>query len=149
MTTTAIQVISVLISIVAFAYASWLFLWVKRQPSENAKIKKVGVLIQNGARTFLRKEYTVLAKFAGVIAVLILIFLPSPIWKGNVMANVSMVVAYIAGTMFSAIAGKIGIEVATIANTKAAEAAKKGIEPSFMAGFRGGASSGGSSTIAL
>ncbi|MDD4774754.1 MAG: sodium-translocating pyrophosphatase, partial [Eubacteriales bacterium] len=46
---------------------------------------------------------------------------------------------YAAGTIFSAIAGKIGLEVATIANMKAAEAAQKGIKPSFMAGFRGGA----------
>jgi K(+)-stimulated pyrophosphate-energized sodium pump len=48
-------------------------------------------------------------------------------------------VAYIFGTLFSAVAGKIGLEVATIAIGRSAEAAKKGIAPSFMAGFRGGA----------
>lgn len=139
MDATLIQVYSVLISVVAFAYAGWLFLWVKKQPSENAKIQKIGVLIQKGARTFLKKEYILLAKFAGVAAVLIFIFLPSPIWNGSIINNIIMAIAYIAGTTFSAIAGKIGIEVATIANTKSAEAAKKGIKPSFMIGFRGGA----------
>lgn len=139
MNTTGIQIISILISLVAFAYAAWLYLWVKRQPSDNEKIKKVGILIQDGARTFLRKEYIVLAKFAGVVAILILLFLPTPVWNGNIIKNVMMCVAYITGTVFSAIAGKIGIEVATIANCKSAEAAKKGMKPSFMVGFRGGA----------
>jgi len=135
-----VQIVSILISLVAFAFAFWLFLWVKRQPSENEKIAKVGVLIREGARTFLRKEYLVLARFAGVAAVLILVFLPTPLWRGEgFLNNVLMALAYIVGTVFSAIAGKIGIEVSTIANIKSAEAAKQGIKPSFMAGFRGGA----------
>jgi K(+)-stimulated pyrophosphate-energized sodium pump len=50
-----------------------------------------------------------------------------------------MAVAYLFGTVFSAIAGKVGISIATIANIKSAEAATKGIKPSFMSGFRGGA----------
>lgn len=130
---------SILISILAFAFAVWLYLWVKRQPSDNAQIAKIGELIRKGARTFLRREYVVLAKFASVAGLLIFILLPSPIWKGNILQNLLMLIAYILGTVFSAIAGKIGIEVATIANVKSAEAAKSGIKPSFMAGFRGGA----------
>lgn len=139
MSATVIQIVSILIALLAFAYAGWLFLWVKRQPSENQRIECVGKLIRQGAHTFLRKEYKVLARFAGVVAIIILVLLPSPIWSGNPLSNVIMTVSYIAGTVFSAIAGKIGIEVATIANIKSAEAAKKGIKPSFLAGFRGGA----------
>ena len=130
---------AILVALLAFAYAAWLYLWVKRQPCENRKIIKATGLIRAGARTFLRKEYAVLARFAGVAAVLIFVFLPKPIWQGEIVHNIWMVVAYIFGTVFSAIAGKIGLEVATIANGRSAEAAKKGIAPSFMAGFRGGA----------
>ncbi len=130
---------SLLIALLAFAYAAWLYLWVKRQPCENQKIIKATGLIRAGARTFLRKEYIVLARFAGVAAVLILLFLPKPIWKGDAITNILMTLSYIFGTAFSAVAGKIGLEVATIANSRSAEAAKKGIAPSFMAGFRGGA----------
>ena len=137
--TFGVQLVSVLISLLAFAYAAWLYLWVKRLPSSNARIAHVGRLIREGARTFLRKEYLVLARFALAAGALIFLFLPSPLWSGSVRENVVMTVAYFAGTVFSAIAGKIGIEVATIANIKAAEAAQKGIRPSFMAGFRGGA----------
>lgn len=134
-----VQLVSIFISLIAFAFAAWLYLWVKRQPSDNARIAQVGELIRQGARTFLRKEYAVLARFAAVAGLLILLLLPSPIWKGEVLPNITMCIAYFAGTIFSGIAGKIGIEVATIANVKSAEAAKRGIKPSFMAGFRGGA----------
>lgn len=133
------QVFSILIALAAFAFAGWLFLWVKRQHSENTVIKNVGELIRAGARTFLKREYKVLAIFAGVCAVLILLFLPGPIWKGDYSKNIIMCIAYIGGTCISAVAGKIGIEVATIANVKSAEAAKKGIRPAFLTGFRGGA----------
>jgi len=50
-----------------------------------------------------------------------------------------MAVSYIFGTVLSALAGKIGIQIATIANIKSAEAAQKGVKPAFMTGFRGGA----------
>ena len=87
----------------------------------------------------MSREYKILAVFAGVIAVLILLFLPSPIWKGDAVSNVGMAVSYIAGTVLSAIAGKVGILVASLSNGRSAEAAKKGIKPAFLIGFRGGA----------
>ena len=139
MNVTAFEILSIAVALVSFIFAAWLYKWVLKQPSSNKRIAEVGQLIRQGAAIFLKKEYTVLAKFSGVVAILILIFLPGPIWSGDVMKNITMAIAYIAGTVFSAIAGKIGIQVATISNVKAAEAAKNGIKPSFMAGFRGGA----------
>ena len=125
--------------LLAFAFAVYLATWVKKQERANAKIEHVGVLIKQGANTFMTKEYQVLAKFAAVAALLILVFLPSPIWMGEFLTNITMALAYIAGTVFSAIAGKIGIGIATIANTKTAQASKSGIKPAFLMGFRGGA----------
>ena len=130
---------AIVISFLAFAFAGWLYLWVKKQPSTNARIAEVSGYIRKGANTFLNQEYRVLAIFAAIVAVLIFVLLPAPIWAGNVMTNLKMALAYLAGTAFSAFAGKIGIQVATIANAKTAEAAQKGIRPSFLAGFRGGA----------
>lgn len=133
------QIGSIIISLLAFGVAAWLYKWVSAQPSSNARIAEVGKLIRNGANTFLMKEYKFLARFCAVTSILILLFLPSPIWNGDPIKNISMAVSYLCGTVFSAIAGKIGISIATIANIKAAEASTKGIKPSFMAGFRGGA----------
>ncbi len=138
-TVTFFLLISIVISALSFLFAGWLYQWVKKRPSSNKRIAEVGTLIKNGANTFLTKEYTVLAKFAGIAAILILIFLPTPIWKGNPLDNLVMALAYLCGTVFSAIAGVIGIRIATIANVKTAEAAQNGIKPSFMSGFRGGA----------
>ena len=130
---------TIVISIIAFAFAFWLYSWVSKQPSSNKKVASIGELIRKGANTFLKKEYIVLAKFTGIVAVLIFIFLPEPIWKGKILDNLTIFIAYLFGTGISALAGKIGIQVATIANVKTAEAAQKGIQPSFLSGFRGGA----------
>ena len=133
--------ISVLTAAVAFAFAAYLYLWVKKQSTVNEKIIEVSALIKQGANTFMRREYKILAMFAAVIAVLIFLFLPSPVWKtGNeITANIGMALSYILGTALSAVAGKIGIVVATLSNSRAAEAAQKGIKPAFLIGFRGGA----------
>ena len=124
---------------IAFAFAFYLYLWVKKQKTTNAKIQGVSALIKEGANTFMRREYLVLAKFALVAAIVILVLLPMPIWQGNIIDNISMAIAYIAGTVLSAIAGKIGIMVATHSNGRTAEAAQKGLKPAFLIGFRGGA----------
>ncbi len=130
---------SLIISVAAFLFASWLYHYVNKQPDSNEKITEISMLIRNGANTFLRKEYLVLAKFAGIASILILLFLPTPIWKNEISKNIMMMLSYLFGTIFSALAGKIGIMIATIANVKTAEAARHGIKPAFTCGFRGGA----------
>ncbi|MDY2656952.1 MAG: sodium-translocating pyrophosphatase [Candidatus Limiplasma sp.] len=132
-------VISLFSVLIAFAFAAYLFLWVRQQKSTNARINEVAALIKEGANTFMRKEYRVLSIFAGVAAVIIFLLLPSPIWTGHPGRNLSMAAAYVAGTTLSAIAGKIGILVATNANARAAEGARQGVRPAFLIGFRGGA----------
>jgi K(+)-stimulated pyrophosphate-energized sodium pump len=134
-------IISILVSALAFGFAAWLYRWVAAQPSSNERVEEIGSYIRKGANTFLRKEYLVLAKFCGAAAILIFIFLPAPIWKGgSILQNLTIVIAYLCGTLFSAFAGKIGIAVATMANIKTAESARNGgLKPSFLSAFRGGA----------
>ena len=136
-------IIALGVSALAFGVAIYFFNWIKKQNVENAEIRRVGKLIKDGARVFLKKEYKILAKFALVVFILIVVFLPTPIFKQEtnkiLSENVLMGVAYLFGTLLSAIAGVIGIEVATNSNMRCAEAAKKGIKPSFVTGFRGGA----------
>ena len=79
--------ISIIISVVALLFAAYMFSWVKKQPSENETIKKLAIIIRQGARTFLKREYMVLAVFAGICALLILSFLPKPIWQGDILSN--------------------------------------------------------------
>ena len=124
---------------IAFLFALYLYLWVKKIKVKNSRIEEISKLIKAGADTFMRREYRILGIFAGIVALIILIFLPSPIWSGRPIMNVAMMLSYIAGTVLSAIAGKIGILVATLSNGRTAEAAEKGLKPAFLIGFRGGA----------
>lgn len=133
------SVVAFLVSVLSLGMAAWLYTYVKAQPSSNEEIERIGILIRDGANTFLRQEYKALGVFVSVAALVILLFLPHPIWIGSVKDNITMAISYIAGSVFSALAGKIGISVATIANVKSAEASTKSINNSFMTGFRGGA----------
>lgn len=135
------MVMSFIVAILSFLLARWLYKWVKSRPSKNQRVAEIGTLIRNGSNTFLQKEYVMLTKFTIVVYLLILLFLPKPIWSAgaDILINIQMAVAYVFGTVLSAIAGVIGIRVATVANVKTAGAAQKGLKPAFMTGFRGGA----------
>ena len=137
--------ISIVIAAIAFLFAAYLYFWVKKQQQTNKRITEVAGLIRDGANTFMKREYKILAIFALIVAVLIVLFLPKPIWNAATvedrwtgMDNISMAIAYICGTVLSAIAGKLGLVVASLSNGRSAEAAAKGIKPAFLIGFRGG-----------
>ena len=131
--------LSFLTVVIAFAFALYLYLWVKKMKVQNQRIDEISKLIKKGADTFMNREYRILGIFAAVVAVIIFLILPQPIWEGQILSNLSMALAYIAGTVLSAIAGKIGILVATLSNGRTAESATKGIKSAFLVGFRGGA----------
>lgn len=133
-------IVSIFVSVLSFIVAFYFYKWVQSLPAKNEKIEKVGSLIREGSFTFLKKEYKMLAVIMCVLAVVILLFFPEPIWKTeNIMTNIGMVIAFILGSTFSGLAGIIGISIATIANIKTAILAKESLAKSFMAGFRGGA----------
>ena len=128
------------VSLVSFFVAAYFYNWVKKLPTANPKLDEVGALIREGAFTFLRREYRVLGLFSIIVMAVIFLFFPQPVWAGaGVGKNLLMVFAYLCGTVLSALAGYVGISIATIANLKAATAARESIQKSFMAGFRGGA----------
>ena len=70
MNQTAFEIFSIIVSVVAFLFAAWLLKWVNQQPSSNKKVSDVGNLIREGAATFLKKEYMVLARFTAIVALI-------------------------------------------------------------------------------
>jgi K(+)-stimulated pyrophosphate-energized sodium pump len=128
--------IAALISILVGLY---FYRYVEKQDSGTEKMREISDAIRTGARAFLKREYTTLAFFVGIIAVLLLIFLPSPIWTGNPITNISLSLAYLFGSSFSALAGYLGLTIATKANAKVANGAQQGLNKAFPIGFRGGA----------
>ncbi len=133
-------IVAIVVSIAALGVAAYFYRWVKALPTANKEVDRIGDLIRKGAFTFIKREYKTLAIFCGVAGVCILLFLPHPIWStSDPMHNVGMLLSYLFGSTLSAIAGVVGISIATIANTRSASAAREGIAPAYMAGFRGGA----------
>ena len=84
--------------------------------------------IQKGAKAFLKKEYSWLSIFVVVLAIILAI----------VVAPLAAV-TYVLGAVLSALAGYIGMTVATMANARTTEAAKSGPAKALTVAFRGGA----------
>src|SRR3546814_7876069 len=88
--------------------------------------------IQEGSRAFLRREYTWVAGFVVIMTVLIAVFLDYGRPWGAI--------AYISGAVLSALAGFVGMTVATLANARTAQAAQTGgAKEALPLAFRGGA----------
>jgi K(+)-stimulated pyrophosphate-energized sodium pump len=118
----------------------YFYRYVNKQDSGTEKMKEISNAIKEGAATFIRREYTTLAMFITVVAVLIGVFLPQPVWEAqDLWLNLQLPVAYLFGSFCSALAGYLGLNVATKANAKVANAAQGGLNKAFPIGFRGGA----------
>jgi K(+)-stimulated pyrophosphate-energized sodium pump len=129
--------LSALISIVVGFY---FYYYVNKQDAGTEKMQEIASAIREGANAFLKREYRTLAMFVSVVAVLLFIFTPSPIWATpEPLKNVELVSAYIFGSVCSASAGFLGMNISTKANTRAASAARGGLNKAFPIGFRGGA----------
>jgi K(+)-stimulated pyrophosphate-energized sodium pump len=84
--------------------------------------------------------YRTLAIFIGIMTLVLLVFLPHPIWiTSNPMANIVLAASYIFGSLCSAFAGFVGMDVATDSNMRTTHAAQNGITKAFRIAFRGGA----------
>ena len=136
---TNVWLIAPISAVVSILVGLYFLRYVNKQDSGNEKMREISEAIRVGANAFIRREYTTLAMFVGVVSVLMLIFLPSPMWLGEPLKNVALTLAYIFGSTCSALAGYLGLNVATKANAKVAQAAKEGLNRAFPVGFRGGA----------
>ena len=129
--------LSALISVIVGLY---FYHYVNKQDNGTERMQEIAAAIKEGADAFLRREYTVLAMFVVVVAVIICLFLPQPLWEPHdLMLNIQLSIAYMFGSFCSALAGYLGLNVATKANAKVANAAQKGLNKAFPIGFRGGA----------
>jgi K(+)-stimulated pyrophosphate-energized sodium pump len=128
--------IAAVISIIVGLY---FYRYVEKQDSGNEKMREISDAIRDGAAAFIKREYTTLFIFVAIVSALMLIFLPAPIWTGEPLKNLSLTLAYVFGSSCSALAGYLGLNIATKANAKVAQAAKEGLNRAFPIGFRGGA----------
>jgi K(+)-stimulated pyrophosphate-energized sodium pump len=116
-------------SILALGIGLFLFNYVNGKDPGTDRMRQIAGWIQEGSRSFLKTEYTYLGVFVAVMALLLSVFL-----------GVKIGVTYVFGTLFSGLAGIIGMEIAVKANVRTANAAKRGgLIEAFPIAFRGGA----------
>lgn len=114
--------------IVALAFAYMLAMRVVKSPAGDERMKEISDAIHEGAMAFLFREYRTLAIFVIVMFIVISIFI-----------NWQTAVSYITGTIASVSAGFIGMNVATRANVRTANAAREGQNKALAIAFSGGA----------
>ena len=120
--------------LVGLAYMLYLSSWVKKQSAGSEKMQKISGYIATGAMAFLKAEYRMLAVFV-VIAGSVLGILSA---TNYIPAGMYIVAAFVTGAVFSALAGNIGMRIATKANVRTAEAAKTSLPQAMKVAFRGG-----------
>ncbi len=124
--------LALVLAVTALGLAFFFARQVNHSSPGNDRMQELMGAIREGAMTFIRREYTWVAAFVVVLAILILIFLD---WGRPWGA-----IAYIFGALLSASAGFIGMRIATAANARTAEAAREGgIVKALPLAFRGGA----------
>ena len=135
-----IILIAVVASVVALAFALILALNVTRQDGGSEEIQFIGRAIQQGAMAFLAREYTLLAAFVVVVAIILAVFIDFDV-TGKVGASngfPSTALSYLIGAIGSGLAGFIGMSIAVRANTRTAVKAMQGLNPALRVAFNSG-----------
>ncbi len=122
-----------LFGIVALLYTWLRGSWVGAQAAGNDRMQEIARYIAEGAMAFLKAEYKVLAYFVVIAAVLL-----GVMGASNEASHWTIALAFVVGAVFSALAGFIGMRIATKANVRTAEAAKISLSKALKVSFTGG-----------
>ena len=122
-----------LMGIVGLLYTFIKFAWVAKQDAGNARMKEISTYIAEGAMAFLKAEYKVLFFFVVVAALLL-----GVMGASNPLSHWSISLAFVMGAVFSALAGFIGMRIATKANVRTAQAARTSLSKALEVSFTGG-----------
>ncbi|SHE37085.1 sodium-translocating pyrophosphatase [Chryseobacterium takakiae] len=119
--------------VVALLYTFIQSNWVSKQNAGNEKMKIISGHIADGAMAFLKAEYKILTYFVVIVAILLAVM-----GSTNANSHWSIGVAFVVGAVFSALAGFIGMKIATKANVRTAEAARTSLSKALKVSFTGG-----------
>lgn len=121
----------VLVSFIALITAAFFVYRVMQEPDGSKKMNEVAAAIREGANAYLKRQYSTVAIFAFILFLII-----------GFAVNWSVAIAFIAGSVLSALAGFIGMSISVRANVKTSQAAEKGLSKALDVSTRGGAVTG-------
>ena len=115
--------------LLALLLAAFNFIQVKKLDEGTELMKEIATAIQEGADAFIHHEYKVISKFAIIIAIIL-----------GVVVDWYVGVAFIMGASMSALAGFIGMKIATISNVRVSNKARtsKSLGQTLKVAFQGG-----------
>ena len=117
-----------ILAVCALLFALFKANYVSKQSAGNDKMKEIAAAIAEGANAFLFAEYKILAIFIVILLVLIGAFI-----------GIDTAACFLAGALFSILAGFFGMKVATKANVRTANAAyESGMNKALSIAFSGG-----------
>jgi len=124
-----LQILILAAGVLALGFVGYLISTILRESEGTEKMKEIATAIRQGAMAFLRREFTTLGIFTVVIFIVLAIFIePRPL----------VAIAYVLGTLTSALAGFLGMSIGTRANARTANAAisswARGLKIAFSAG---------------
>ncbi|MEN7547925.1 sodium-translocating pyrophosphatase [Rapidithrix thailandica] len=122
-----------LAGIIGLLYTAFQFFWVSKQDDGNDRMRDLAGHIAEGAMAFLKAEWRVLFVFALVVSLLLG-------WSGTLIETSSWIIglSFVIGAFFSALAGYIGMKIATRANVRTTQAARSSLATALKISFAGG-----------
>jgi len=122
-------IIIFIIGILGLIYAAYLGRKILKIKIKNKKVEEISSYIHKGAITFLNREYRIIFIFAIIVTAILYFTLEN----GKELA-----ISFVVGAILSAIAGRIGMHIATNANSRTAEACEKNINSALKIAFSSG-----------
>jgi len=113
----------------ALGFVGYLVAIIMRESAGSERMREISLAIRQGAMAFLRREFITLAVFTVVVFIVLAVFIEPRPW---------VAIAYVCGTFTSALAGWLGMNIATLANARTANAAisswARGLKIAFSSG---------------
>jgi K(+)-stimulated pyrophosphate-energized sodium pump len=126
--------VPIVLALIGLLFMAMKRAWVLKQDAGDGKMKEISDYIYEGALAFLKAEYRLLAVFVILSSVVLagITFIP------GVKTHLLIIVAFIFGAIFSALAGNMGMKIATKTNVRTTQAARTSLPQALKVSFGGG-----------